>query len=423
MENTKTVLIFSAATGYQSHRFFEAARKLGLVPVMVTDHCKVLDGPWGNDSIALRLEDPAGSAERVARMAPNAAAVVAAGDRPLSVAARVAALLGLRFHTLDAVDACRNKYRAREILHATGLPVPAYFRVPAASDPHEIASRAHFPCVLKPLGLSGSRGVIRANNSDEFITAFLRIRSILGLPEILRMQDEADHFIQVEDYIPGREFAIEGIVRRGSFHCFAVFDKPDPLEGPYFEETIYVTPSRAPVVEQDQMCAAVARGAVALGLTDGPLHAELRWNERGAWLLEIAARPIGGLCAQALEFEGGQSLEEVLLRAALGEDEAIPPLKAEASGVLMIPIPKSGVFQGVSGVESAVATQNITAVHITAVEGQILWQLPEGSSYLGFIFARAATPEQAELALRTAHQKLAFKIAQGLPLANLIGVQ
>jgi hypothetical protein len=244
--------------------------------------------------------------------------------------------------------------------------------------------------------------VIRANHAGEFVAAFRRIAKI------------GERFLQVEGYIPGREFAVEGLVTAGRFQPLAVFDKPDPLEGPFFEETIYVTPSREPAEVQRDLLDITARAVRALGLRHGPVHAELRHNAEGAWMLEAHARPIGGLCARALRFGGGTPLEELILRHALGEDVSQARLAGGASGVMMIPIPKGGVYEGVDGVERAGAVLGIHDVMITAAEGQRLIPLPEGSSYLGFLFARAESPDAVETALRQAHAELRFRIAMVL---------
>jgi biotin carboxylase len=265
--------------------------------------------------------------------------------------------------------------------------------------------------VLKPLNLSASRGVIRANNDQEFEEAAARIRKMTGGAQIL-----------VEDFIPGREFALEGIVTSGKLKTLALFDKPDPLDGPFFEETIYVTPSREAVEIQRKSQAAAQAAVTALGLTDGPVHAEMRVNSQGVWMLEAAGRPIGGLCARVLRFDSlaarELSLEEILLLHALGEDVSAAALAAGAHGVMMIPIAESGIFEGVDGLEEARRVPNITEVEITAKEGQKLEALPEGASYLGFIFARARQPEDAERALRQAHECLRPRIVRALPVVK-----
>jgi biotin carboxylase len=343
-------------------------------------------------------------------------AVVAVGDRPALIAALAARRLGLRFHPPEAVEASKNKFLARERFRLAGLPVPDYTRYSASDDPWPAAAAEAFPCVLKPLGLSASRGVIRANNPEEFVSAFLRIRRLLELPEIAQWKDEGDRYIQVERYIPGREFALEGYMREGVLRTLALFDKPDPLEGPFFEESIYLTPSREPADVQCRLVETAQRAATALGLTDGPVHAELRSNDEGVWMLEIAARPIGGLCARALQFNGGIPLEEILLRNALGENIGELQLDGPASGVMMIPIPSRGVYESVYGLDEAAAISGITGVEITAKSGQLLVPLPEGASYLGFLFARGQTPADIEHALRNAQSHLKFTISPALPV-------
>jgi hypothetical protein len=271
--------------------------------------------------------------------------------------------------------------------------------------------------VLKPLGLSASRGVICANDEAEFVAAFRRIG------ELLRTLNTPTSDIQVESFIPGSEFALEGLVTNGDLKPLALFDKPDPLEGPFFEETIYVTPSRLPISVQSSIVATAQRAVTALGLTNGPIHAEMRLNDAGVWMLEIAARPIGGLCAKSLRFgNGAMSLEELIVRHATGEDVSRIEREKTASGVMMIPIPAAGFYEGVEGVEQAERVSGIESVEITAKLQQKLIPLPEGASYLGFIFARGKggargdSPEFVEAALREAHRCLRFQISPEIPV-------
>jgi biotin carboxylase len=276
-----------------------------------------------------------------------------------------------------------------------------------------------FPVVLKPLALSGSRGVIRADNAEEFEAAFVRLRRLLQEPDIRVERDAAHDQVLVETFVPGREYAVEGVLTQGVFTPFTIFDKPDPLDGPFFEETIYVTPSRASAPVQAAITSAVATAARALGLSHGPVHAECRVNDGGVCVLEVAARPIGGLCSRALRFTDrghSRSLEEVLLRHALGESLADVRRESDASGVMMIPIPARGVLRSVHGVDDATAVAGIEDVIVTAKMDAMLTPLPEGHSYLGFIFARDRTPERVEAALREAHGRLRFTIDRELPV-------
>ena len=410
------ILIVASKLGYQTRIFAEAARRLGHEPVMATDRCGSLDDPWGDHAFPLKFHQPAASAEKLARAIPDVAGIAAVGDKPALAAAHIAARLGLRFHPPAAVEAAGNKYLAREHFAAAGLPVPAYFRVTLDSDPEAACARAPWPCVLKPIGLSGSRGVIRANTEAEFLAAFDRIRRLLDSPDILRHRDPALGYIQIEEYIPGREFALEGLMTGGRLSLLALFDKPDPLDGPFFEESIYVTPSRQPAAAQHAMQEAIQMACTALGLSDGPVHAELHANERGTWVLEVAARPIGGLCARVLRFNGGVPLEEILLRHALGEEPGELALDGASSGVMMIPIPRDGIYESCAGVEQALLVPDIEGIEITATDGQRFQRLPEGGSYLGFIFARGADPDAVETSLRRAHSQLEFRFATVLPV-------
>lgn len=409
------VLLVAATTGYQTRAFADAARRLGFDLVLATDRCHVLEDPWGDRAVPVRFEDPEGS--RDALVAAGAFdGIVAVDDRPTLIAALTAEALGIPYNSPAAVARCRDKYLARQRFQSAGLPVPEFFRVAIDENPAQV--RAPFPCVLKPLGLSASRGVIRANNPEEFVEAFARIQAILETSDVLIQREERNRYIQVESFIEGREFAIEGLVTGGQLRVLALFDKPDPLDGPVFEETIYVTPSRESAGNQGLLIEAVKRAVHALGLSHGPIHAELRLNREGAWVLEVAARPIGGLCARALRFDAGMPLEELILRHAVGEDVSAAKLSDPASGVMMIPIPKSGVYEGVEGVEQASEVACVQEVVITAKEGQKILPLPEGASYLGFIFARGDSPARVEAALRQAHGRLKFEIATALPVVR-----
>jgi biotin carboxylase len=421
------LLLLCTTTGYQTQAFVEAAERLGLEVVFATDRCHVLEDPWQDGALPLRFEDPEAGAQRIAEYARThpIAALVAIGDRPTPTAARACRAVGLLFHPPDAADTCRDKYRSRERLRLAGLNVPGFSRFPVDADPRRLVAAGAVglasPWVLKPLALSASRGVIRADTKEEFVRAFERIQALLGTPEVGVLREETSNFIQVESYVEGEEIAVEGIVVRARLRILAIFDKPDPLVGPFFEETIYVTPSRLAAETQQRVIQTLERAVQALGLYHGPLHAELRINPEGVWVMEVAARPIGGLCSRALHFrtplvDDNTSLEELLIRLALGQDVSQIYRENAAAGVMMIPIPEAGFYQETQGVDEALATPGIEEIHITAKVGQKLVPLPEGSSYLGFIFGRGHSPEFVEDALRRAHEKLHFVLTPALPM-------
>jgi biotin carboxylase len=406
----KCLLLIGATTGYQTRVFAEAAERLGYELILATDRCHVLDDPWGDRAIALRFEDPTGAAETLAAEV-SIDGIVAVGDRPAYIAALAAQRLGIPYNSPDSVNASRNKFLARERFRAAGLLVPEFHRFPFSEGPERAAQQACYPCVLKPLGLSASRGVIRADNPAEFVTAFRRIENLLADPDIARLHEDQDRFLQVESFIEGREFALEGLLTCGQLRVLAIFDKPDPLNGPFFEETIYITPSREDSSTQRAIIQTTAAAIRALGLSHGPIHAEMRVNSAGVWMLEVAARPIGGLCARVLP-----GLEELILRHAAGVDPGSIALPAPANGVMMIPIPREGIYVDTEGLDQARAQPGIEDVIITAKQGQKLIPLPEGASYLGFIFARGESPDAVDRALRSAHQCLRFEIVTALPV-------
>ena len=420
----KRVLLLATTTGYQIRSFGEAAERLGVELVFASDRCDQLDDPWSDHAIPVRFWDEAPSLEAIltASRTRPIDGIIAVGDRPTLLGACVAHALGLPGNPPDAVRVSRNKLASRRAFEAGGLLTPAYFDVSMTDDPAALAERCIYPAVLKPLALAGSRGVMRVDRPGDFVWAFERLTRLLKSPDILNERDEVHGRALVESYIPGNEFAIEGVMTEGVFRAFLIFDKPDPLIGPFFEETIYVSPSRASQVVQQAIVDQVAAAARALGLRHGPIHAECRVNTKGVYVLEVAARPIGGLCARAVRFQTPKDsrvpFEDVLLRHSLGEDIRPWTPSTDASGVMMIPIPRRGVYRGVQGVNEASALSGIDDIHITAKADELLLPLPEGRSYLGFIFASGKDPARVEQTLRAAHAALTFDIEREIELAR-----
>ena len=414
------VLVLATTTGYQTRAFGEAAERLGVDLVFATDRCHMIEDPWRDQAIPIRFHDEAAAVADILASAVHRPldGILVVGDRPTVIGARAAHALGLPGHSAEAAGIARNKQRTRERLQDAGLPVPWFAATTIAADPREVARSIRYPAVVKPVALSGSRGVMRVDDADAFVAAFSRLRTLLQSPDIRAERNDAHDSVLVEGFIPGREYALDGLLHHGVLHVLALFDKPDPLDGPFFEETIYLTPSAATSGESGAIVDAVTRAAAAIGLEHGPVHAECRVNDDGVFVLEVAARPIGGLCARALRFvkrgreslpaQSPISLEELLLRHSLGESPDKWGRESFASGVMMIPIPHRGVFRRADGVEEARAVAGIDDVRVTAKPDQLLIPLPEGASYLGFIFARAGTPAQVEQALRAAHARLEF---------------
>lgn len=473
MGKLNRIILLASARTYRNHPFLEAAKRLGLEVVKGRD----VPLPMLNKidrGLPLDYRDIRKSTEAIVRYTEKTpvCAIIGLDDSGTLLAANASAALGLPHNSPQAALAARNKYVMRQRFAEAGVPSPN-FRLYGANDDPEIiadeiqsaterglvqrphpfggetwfrtlrasssttgadastaaspanafarsASAQHaapsaqganggvrYPCVLKPTTLSGSRGVMRADGPEEFVQRFERLRRILF--------GERCEEVLVEDYIPGIEVSVEGLLDGGRLQVLALFDKPDPLEGPFFEETIYVTPSRLPPETQSAIFEATAKAAAALGLHTGPIHAELRVNERGPWLLEVAARSIGGMCSKTLRFGTDMSLEELILRQALGM-EIDTQREKRAGGVMMIPIPQAGLLRAMHGEEEARAVPLIESIEITASLNYPLLPLPEGDSYFGFIFARGETPESVEAALREAHRKLRFDIAEEIPV-------
>jgi biotin carboxylase len=422
----RRILLIATTTGYQTRAFGQAAERLGVELVFATDRCHRLDDPWRDGAIPVRFHDEAAFLEAVSESSRRRPfdGVLAVGDRPAVFAALASEALGLHGHPSPAVRASVNKLETRRRFAAAGLPHPAFHElrldsVLNAGRPGP-APGLEFPSVVKPLALSGSRGVIRVDDSESLRVALERVRRLLSRADIRERREPADDRVVVETFIPGLEYAVEGVVVDGTLRVLAVFDKPDPLDGPFFEESIYATPSVEPNDAQQRLEQAVADAVEALGLRHGPVHAECRVNDRGVFVLEVAPRPIGGLCARALVFQGpggpGVSLEELLLRHALGESVTGYRRETDASAVMMIPIPRGGTYRRTEQIEAARAVPGVVDLVITAKPDQRLEPLPEGASYLGFIFARAERSVDAVASLRAAHDRLRFVIDAPIPV-------
>ncbi len=405
------LLLLLPTTTYRTEDFLAAARTLGVDIVCASEKPSTFEAHAPDHLLTLDFTDPDAAAAKVAELAGRRPlnAVVGVDDLTTVAAAAIAERLGLRSSALAAVTAARDKYQMRQCLAAAGVPIPRFRRIALKDDPFLAARGVAFPCVLKPLALSASRGVIRANNVDQFIAAFRRIAALLQRDDV-EVSGDAAQFLLAEQYLPGVEVALEGLLVGNTLHTLALFDKPDPLEGPFFEETIYITPCRLPADVQQAIERVTATACAGLGLGEGPVHAELRVNDAGPWVLEVAARSIGGLCSRTLRFGTGMTLEEIILRHALGWPIASLARERRPAGVMMIPIPRAGRLQAVHGTEAAAAVTGIEEVAITAHVGQELVPLPEGWQYLGFVFARADTPDAVEAALRDAHARLTFEI-------------
>ena len=406
---TERALLLVTPKTYRAQAFIDAAHKLNVEVVKAVDVPDDLAEPW-HDAFAVRFGHVEAAAEKIvaAAQAHPFAAILSVDDSASLVAAQACQQLGLPHNSPHAAEAARNKHLMRTLLKQGGVQVPNFTLFHTADDLSRIVSQVTFPCVVKPLDLNGSRGVIRADDAAQLDVAIKRLTKLLYA---LDPSPEPKPFL-IEDFIPGFEVAVEGLLDHGQMKVLALFDKPDPLDGPFFEETIYVTPSRLPLAVQQVIFDCAEDSARALGLREGPMHAELRVNDRGAWLVEVAGRSIGGLCSQTLRFaqSADVTLEELILRQALGLSLETLEREKQAGGVMMIPIPGEGLLRAVDGVEDAKAVTGIEDVEITARLNYPIVPLPEGESYLGFIFARGDTPELVEAALREAHSKLRFRI-------------
>jgi biotin carboxylase len=399
------LLLLLPAAGYVNQDFIAAAARLNIELVACADYCHQLAPGWGLPPLmSVPFDRPAIALPQVLRaLTQPVDGVLAADDRGLALAAQLRVALKLPGNSPEAVATLTDKLHFRRLQQAIGLPHPKFVSV--LGDDANAAASLGFPLVVKARRLNASRGVIRADDEAQLARALKQARRIQA-----RVQRDAGELgLLVEQFIPGFEVALDGVLAHGVLQVLALFDKPDPLDGPFFEETIFVTPSRLPAATQRDLAGAVTQACVAAGLTEGMIHAEARINAAGVWLLEIAPRGIGGLCGRVLDATLGMTSAEIVLRHAVGlplPEQA----HAVAAGVMMIPIPLSGILQGVDGIDAARSVPHITGIEITASAGQLVAPPPEGAGYLGFVFSRAATAQEAESALRTAHAALAVRI-------------
>jgi len=404
----KRVLILIPTASYRAHDFMAAANRLNIEVIIGSDRRQALSKLLPDFSLALNFLKPESSIKKIQEFCRREplSAIVGVDEETVILAAMASEALELPHNSVSSVSATRNKYLMRREMAEAGLLSPRFRVISSDSNPKGPAAEVEYPCVLKPTFLSASQGVIRADSQGQFVGAFKQIVEIISVPSNRKKSPETRDQILIEDYIPGTEVAAEGILMNGEFKLIAIFDKPDPLEGPYFIETIYITPSRYPKGVKDEIVQTTLDAVRALGLTTGPVHAEMRINERGIWMLEIAARSIGGLCSRALRFSNGISLEELILRHAIGDDISQIEREEKASGVMMMPVPKAGILKEVKNIEGAKQMPGIENVVITIAPEQKLDPLPFGSRYLGFIFARGESPGFVETSIRDAYRRL-----------------
>ncbi len=411
------LLLLIPSTSYRVRDFIRAAHRLGIDITVGSNERQVLESISEGQTVTINFSDIKIATRDIIAFHKNfpVTSIIAVDDTTGIIAAKASEALGLMHNSPETVQTAGNKLLLRKKLSEIDVPSPKFKRLALSDNPNLIAHEIDYPCVLKPLNLSASQGVIRANDTKEFLTAFNRIKTLL-LSMLESHQKNVLPEIIIEDFVEGEEVAVEGLMVDGKLTVLTMFDKPDPLEGPYFEETIYITPSRKPAKVIQSIKNLIEQAANSIGLVHGPIHAEIRvqpsgqnTNNTGPWIIEIAARSIGGLCSRSLRFDDKLTLEDIIIRHALGEP-VLPEREKQASGVMMIPIPRAGTLKRIDGMLEAQAINGVTEITITIPVGGEVIPLPEGNKYLGFIFAKSTTPEKTEKVLRTAHSKLNFSI-------------
>lgn len=404
------ILLVMTSRTYRAQAFLNAANNMGVKVTTAGDNRDIFSAQKPQSHIQIDFGDPEAAVDSIQAFHRDfpLSAILSAEDEGIEVAAMASSALGLQHSNVASVNTARDKYAMRSSIRDAGLLSPCYWRFELNHDPKIYIDKVEYPCVLKPLFLSGSRGVIRANDPKEFMDAFSRIKTLLSSPAVRAQGGRMAKYLLVEVFIPGIEVALEGILVAGKLSCLAIFDKPDPLEGPYFQETIYVTPSSHPQELQDELISTASLSAQALGITNGPVHVEMRINPEGVWVVEVAPRSIGGYCSSALKFDSGRTLEELILRQSIGMDIADDTQSKIASGVMMIPSNTKGILKEVQGVADAKNIKNIDQVIIEARPGQVIQTLPEANRYLGFIFATAENSDEVVASLKESYSYIKF---------------
>ena len=415
MENSAVILIIPSAS-YRTGPFMNAIKKLDLKVLVISDKSQVFSGKYPDNLIIINFNHWKDKSVEISKWAKNNGlkAVIGVDEESIVLAANLSNFLNVDHNSIESVLLTKNKYLMRTELIKTGLCSPWFKIFSIYESSNKIINEISFPCVIKPTFLSGSRGVMRVNTKKELSEGIKTLNELLSLDELRKRGGKQSDYIMIEEYIPGKEVAIEGIVSEGKLTMLAIFDKPELLEGPTFEETIIVTPSVLTKKIQYSLLETLQVVVKALGIVKGPVHAEARINRNGNYILECASRSIGGLCSKVLEFQGGISLEELILRSYLGRNIEKSKLIGNARGVMMMPTEKKGILKEIGGVKDALVVKGVTDLQITVKPGEKLQPLPKGDRYLGFIFAGGNNQEFVINALKNAWSKIEIVLENDL---------
>ena len=415
MGNSAVILIIPSAS-YRTGPFMNAIKKLDLKVLVISDKSQVFSGKYPDNLIIINFNHWKDKSVEISKWAKNNGlkAVIGVDEESIVLAANLSNFLNVDHNSIESVLLTKNKYLMRTELKKTGLCSPWFKIFSIYESSNKIINEISFPCVIKPTFLSGSRGVMRVNTKKELSEGIKTLNELLSLDELRKRAGKQSDYIMIEEYIPGKEVAIEGIVSEGKLTMLAIFDKPELLEGPTFEETIIVTPSVLTKKIQYSLLETLQIVVKALGIVKGPVHAEARINKNGNYILECASRSIGGLCSKVLEFQGGISLEELILRAYLGRNIEKSKLIGNARGVMMMPTEKKGILKEIGGVKDALVVNGVTDLQITVKPGEKLQPLPKGDRYLGFIFAEGNNQEFVINALKNAWSKIEIVLENDL---------
>lgn len=400
----KRLLLISHHNSYRIASYIKAAKNLSLDVTIASQgkHSLVTEVA---DGLHVNFDDTESALKEIIKENNKKpfAGILGSDDQTVELAAQAAKVLHLPHNPPEAAQYSHRKDLARAKLTLADRNVPFHCLLNLTKPIKNQIIDLPLPCVVKPLNMSASRGVIRVDNTEQLKVACERLRPILAdSPNIF----EQTHIL-IEAYIDGIEIAYEGYLQNKKLNTITIFDKPDQLTGPYFAETIYVTPSSLDNDLQLAIKMEIEKSCKAYGLVTGSIHAECRIDKNNkVWILEIASRTIGGDCARILD-NNNYSLEEMAILLSIGKNITIKKSK-KARAVMMIPIKQKGLLKRVEGLSLANKVKHIDSIDIIINQGHELIPLPEGNQYLGYIFSSADTSEKATEAIRMAYDILTF---------------
>ena len=383
----KKLLLVIPENSYKSNDFVVAAEKLGIDFLIITDSEQV--SSKFSDTVIINKFDAELNKNNLKKL-KDVTHVLPVDHSALKFSGYLVDLLEVKGNKLESINLSMNKYESRKIFNSL-LDIKVNNEIIKNIDDVNTFINKNGTSVLKPIYGTASKSVLKINNVEKNKEQIEKL-----------MQDCFDQDLVIEEYIDGKEYALEGTIINSELKKIVIFDKPVEYKHPYFEESIYITPSELSSEAEKRVVSIVDKACKKIGLEDGPVHVEFKINENQIFIIEINPRMIGGLCSRCLSFGLFKvSLEEIILHAFMNNELKNIELLNNYVGVLMIPTPKSGKFISINK-EELEKIPNISNVEITVPEGSDLLEPPYGDKYLGFAFSQGIDKKTVNESLLTA---------------------